>query len=764
MREILCLTTYPPRQCGIATFSDDLIRSIHQKFGQSYSVKVCAVESSSEQHTYNSIVKYKLNTSEKSEFQSLADTINQDSEIDLILIQHEFGLFKENQAAFLTMLGRIKKPVLVVFHTVLSKPETVFRNYVRSIASSCPMIVVMTQTSSQILQQEYGIDARHITVIQHGTHLVSHQDKKKLKKRYNLSGRRVLSTFGLLGDGKSIETTLDALPSIVRKNPTVLFLIIGKTHPSIVKTEGETYRQILENKIVALNLSEHVRFVNEYLDLPTLLEYLQLTDVYLFTSCDPNQAVSGTFVYALSCGCPIIATPIPHALELLSDRSGLIFDFKNSEQLAIATNRLLANEGSRAKMRIAGLQKIMATAWENSAIAHTLLFDQTIGSQDSLHYSLPPINTAHIRRMSNHFGIIQFSKGNRPDLETGYTIDDNARALTATCEAFNVTGEIALKKYIRNCLDFITFCQQPDGSFLNYVDSDRQFTGQNDEVLLDDSNGRTIYSLGHFVAHGAALPKQWTLDAQAMILRALPRLHTIYSPRSIAFILKGLCDYSLNYPSDETSALIKLLADRLVEYYKKQAGPEWHWFEASLTYDNSVLPESLLYAYRTIGEPRYKEVAKESFDFLLGLIFNHEGIHVVSNDGWLLKGEERKRYGEQPIDVASAVMVLTTFYDEFSEAKYLALRTHAFNWFLGDNHLHQIIYNPATGGCYDGLEEHNVNLNQGAESTVCYLLARLAMEKKFAHSVVEFWISPTAGRSENPPNTTPSSISSIPSD
>lgn len=732
MNEILCITTYPPRQCGIATFSDDLIRSILQKFGESCSVKVCAIESSSEQHAYNSIVKYKLNTSEKSEFESLANAINNDGEIGVILIEHEFGLFKENEAEFLTMLRSINKPIILVFHTVLLKPEPIMQEYVRQIVTACGMIVVMTQTSSLILQQEYQIDANHITVIPHGTHLVSHQDKKTLKKKYGLSGRRILSTFGLLSAGKSIETTLNALPDIINKNPTVLFLIIGKTHPSVVKEEGEKYREMLEAKVATFRLGDHVRFVNAYLDLPTLLEYLQLTDIYLFTSCDPNQAVSGTFVYALSCGCPIIATPIPHALELLSDNSGLIFDFKDSVKLAESTNRLLANEGLRSKMRITGLQKIMATAWENSAVAHTLLFHKTIKDPELLRYSLPPINTKHIRRMSQHFGIIQFSKGNRPDLETGYTLDDNARALTATCEAYNLTGEVTLKKHIRGYLHFIAYCQTEDGAFLNYVDSDRNFTSQNGEVGLSDSNGRAIYALGHFIAYGDAFPKKWMVDARRVFLLALPQLDSIRSPRSIAFILKGLCDYSLKYSSDDgISKLIGVLANRLVEYYKQHSTPEWHWFEASLTYDNSVLPESLLYAYRIIGGEQYKDIAKESFDFLLNLIFTEEQINVVSNDGWLFKGEDSKRYGEQPIDVASAVMVLSTFYEQFREAAYLTYRTHAFNWFLGNNHLHQIIYNPATGGCYDGLEEHNVNLNQGSESTVCYLLARLAMERKF---------------------------------
>lgn len=729
MKEILCVTTYPPRQCGIATFSDDLIRSIHHKFGESYSVRVCAVESSSEQHTYSSIVKYRLNTSDVQQYGELAKTINDDPDIHIVLIQHEFGLFKEQQAEFLTMLGLIQKPIAIVFHTVLANPEATLHDYVYSIAKVCQMVIVMTNVSAHVLQKQYHVDIKGIVVIPHGTHLVSHQDRKTLKAKYSATGRRVLSTFGLLSAGKSIETTLDALPAIIAINPTVLFLIIGKTHPTVVKQEGEAYRKMLEEKVVALNLSEHVRFVNEYLELPTLLEYLQLTDIYLFTSCDPNQAVSGTFVYAMSCGCPIIATPIPHALELLGDGSGLIFEFKNSEQLASATNRLLANEPLRSKMRINGLQKIMATAWENSAIAYATLFHQLIGNNEPLRYTLPEINTEHIRRMSQHFGIIQFSKGNRPDLKTGYTLDDNSRALTALCSTFNITGDATLKKYIHAYLNFIFYCQQPDGSFLNYVDSDRNFTSQNREVGLNDSNGRAICALGHFIAYGDKLPASWTRNAQQILKRALPLLDTIHSPRSIAFVLKGLCDYSCKYPSDKILALIELLANRLTHSYRQHTSSRWHWFEASLTYDNGVLPESLLYVYCTIGGDKYREVAKESFNFLINLIFDENRINVVSNDGWLLEGLEGKRYGEQPIDVASAVMALTKFYNEFGDENYLVRRTQAFNWFLGSNHLRQIIYNPTTGGCYDGLEEYNVNMNQGSESTVCYLLARLSIEQ-----------------------------------
>ncbi|WP_321331046.1 glycosyltransferase [uncultured Bacteroides sp.] len=728
MKKIVCISTYPPRECGIATFSHDLIRAILYKFEKSYSIEVCAVESTLEKHSYPEIVKYSLNTSEVEEYIRIADLLNnKDADIDMVLIQHEFGLFIEQEEAFLEFVKSIAKPVVIVFHTVLPKPVRALKHYVQKLTEACSAIVVMTQTSSHILQKEYHVQKEKINIIPHGTHLVIYKDKRSLKEKYDVSGRTVLSTFGLLSPGKSIETTLDALPEIVKENPSVLFLIIGKTHPTIIKTEGEAYREMLEAKVIKLGLTDSVRFVNCYLALPVLLEYLQLTDVYLFTSDDPNQAVSGTFVYALSCGCPIIATPIPHALELLKDKSGIIFNFKDSKQLAKATNRLLSNESLRSRMRITGLQKTMATAWENSAIAHVLLFGKIINEQDELNYSLPPINTEHIKRMSHGFAMIQFSKGNRPDIKTGYTLDDNARALMALCQVYTEKGDTSCEKYIKRYLNFIKYCLLPDGSFLNYVDKELAFTDQNQEVGLEDSNARAICALGYFISQEDKFPNSWVVEAIETIKHTFSMIPHIQSPRSMAFIIKGLSYYHRKYPSPEVSDLIVSLANKLASFYKQSADKEWFWFEAYLTYDNSILSESLLYAYQTTGNESYKEIAKESFDFLLKKTVTDNSIKVISNQGWLQREKKERRFGEQPVDVAGTVIALTAFYDVFKEKEYITKQKNAFNWFLGNNHLHQIIYNPATGGCYDGLEENNINLNQGAESSVCYLMARLSM-------------------------------------
>ncbi|KAA6352454.1 mannosyltransferase [termite gut metagenome] len=728
MKEILCLTSYPPRECGIATFSNDLIQSIHHKFGNSYSIKICALESPTEKHVYSEPVKYTLNTSDASDYIRIAGKINDDAGVSLVLIQHEFGLFGGQENAFLQLTKTIAKPVIIVFHTVLAHPGESFKQYLRKITSACSKIIVMTQTSAHILQSDYQIANGKISVIPHGTHLVSHKDKKKLKEKYMVSGHCVLSTFGLLSSGKSIETTLDALPAIVKENPSVLFLIIGKTHPGVVKTEGERYREMLQAKIVERGLTDSVRFVNLYLDLPVLLEYLQLTDVYLFTSSDPNQAVSGTFVYALSCGCPIIATPIPHALELLNDNSGIIFDFKNSIQLANATNRLLSNKKLTSCMRIAGLQKTASTAWENSAIAYALLFNKILDIKASPVYSLPPLNTEHIKRMSRGFAMIQFSKGNRPDIKSGYTLDDNARALIALSQMYAERKDVSCETYIKTYLDFVCHCLQTDGSFLNYVHKDILFTSQNKEVGLEDSNGRAIMALGYFISHAGKFPDAWTLDAIRMIKQTFPVITRLQSPRSMAFAIKGLYGYWRKYPSPEICSFIKLLADKLIHCYQQNNENKWSWFEAYLTYDNSVLPESLLYAFIATGDTLYKETAKESFDFLLKKTFTGDRIKVVSNQGWFQKERGGQKFGEQPIDVAGTVIALHTFYTVFKDEAYLAKQKTAFDWFLGNNHLHQIIYNPATGGCYDGLEENNINLNQGAESAVCYLIARMTMD------------------------------------
>jgi glycosyltransferase involved in cell wall biosynthesis len=728
LSEILFITSYPPRVCGIATYSYDLIKALDNKFSNSLSIKVCALESGDSDYRYGREVKYTLKTSLADGYEELALKINNDNCIKIVLIQHEFGFFNVQEQSFQQLLNKLTKPVVIVFHTVLPNPNKHLKTKVLNIANACESVVAMTNNSMQLLADTYEIEKKKISVIAHGTHLVPHLSKEFLKTRHGLIDRKVLTTFGLLSSGKSIETTLNALPDIIKTNPEVVFLIIGKTHPEVVKSEGEKYREELEAIVKGKKLTRHVKFINRFLPLPDLLEYLQLTDIYLFTTNDPNQAVSGTFVYAMSCGCPIISTPIPHAKEVLTADTGIIFDFRNSRQLADGVIRLLNDEPLRRSISSNTLQKIVSTAWENSAVAHALLFEKVSGDISIL-YNLPAINLNHLKKMTTDSGIIQFSKINQPDISSGYTLDDNARALIAMCMYFKLTGDEKSLHYIKLYLSFIRLCLQPAGNFLNYVDNYNRFIDQNKAANLDDANGRAIWALGYLVSAKDFLPEEIISESTSIIQKTIPHVETMRSTRAMAFAIKGLYYRHNAIKSSETFNLIQTLAKRLVQMYKHESGKEWDWFEGYLTYANSILPEAMLYTWSLTGETIYKDIAVSSFSFLLSQTFNENGIEVISNKDWLQKGHTAGHFGEQPIDVAYTIMTLSKFYDEFKDEDYRVKMETAFNWFLGNNRLHQIIYNPCTGGCYDGLEETHVNLNQGAESTLSYLMARLTIEK-----------------------------------
>jgi glycosyltransferase involved in cell wall biosynthesis len=732
--EILFISTYPPRECGIATYTHDLIQAVNSMYEDTFEIRICSVENADQTHSYPSDPSYLLIADEVDSYIALSTKLATDKNIKLVVIQHEFGLFESHKMHLEALLNSIDQPIILAFHTVLPRPNEAHKNLVKNYAKQAASLVVMTHSSSEILHRDYEIPTEKITVIPHGTHLLEHTNKDQLKNSYQLAGKSVLSTFGFIGTSKSIETTLQALPAIIEKIPSVIFLIIGKTHPNTVAKEGESYRQYLEEMILHLGLQEHVRWINYFLPTPELLEYLTLTDIYLFTSNDPNQAVSGTFSYAISSGCPVISTRIPHVEEVLTADMGVMIDFNQPQQLAEAVIHLLENEPLRTQMRVNSLQNMAFSAWENSAILHVNLFQKIARGTFSFKFKNPSINLLQMERLTTAFGILQFSHINEPDPLSGYTIDDNARALICLCEQYVESQSSSELNLIRIYLDFIQFCQQPSGTFLNYVSYDRQFTTQNAEVNLEDSIGRTIWALGFILSKQASLPPSIVSQAEMIFTKAILTIDGIHSTRAMAFIIKGL--YYANKP--ENRLLMDLFAKRLAAMYAHEAAENWEWFEHSLTYANSLLPEAMLLASIATSDRSYQKIALQSFEFLLKHIFDSEGIHVISNEYW--SENDKKPYqahtkalssvgGEQAIDVSYTILALYAFNQVYLDKNYLQKMQLAFDWFLGRNHLHQIMYNPCTGGCYDGLERENVNLNQGAESTISYLLARQTMEK-----------------------------------
>ena len=727
---VVLISSYPPRECGIATFSQDLANSLREQHSDSFEVEICALEKGNSSREYPNEVSFVLNSSNKNEYKALAIEINNNSGIKAVLIQHEFGLFGGEYGDYLLhFIDYLKKPLLVTFHTVLPFPDAKRFEVISKIAASSDRIIVMTKHSSRILIDDYTVSPEKISLIPHGTHPIIYEDRNVLKQKFGFENRKIVSTFGLISSNKNIENALESLPAVTEIHSDILYLIIGKTHPEVIKNEGEIYREMLKEKVESLRLQNHVFFINEFLETSELLELLQLSDTYIFTSKDRNQAVSGTFAYAMSAGCPVIATAIPHAKELLSESGGILIDFENPLQLSNALLQLLGNEKLRNQIGMNAIHTSKAFEWKSVSLKYALLLEKYV-TKKSLKYNLPAISLEHLERMTHTFGIVQFCKINTPDYSSGYTLDDNARALIAVCmnqeRIQNNDNIILIAKY----LHFINSCMKENGQFFNYLDSNGLEHEQNDLENLQDSNGRAILALATVVNNRTILPENIAIQAELLLKKAILTVEKMDSPRAIAFSIKGLYFYSIYSNSSIISDLIFQLGSILSKKYYQEKEEGWEWFEDNLTYGNSILPEALLYAHLSTKNSHFKAIAKKTFDFLLDHLFLDGTIKVITNNGWLQKGEIRKMDGgEQPIDVAYTIQSLQLFHLVFQEEHYREKMETAFSWFLGNNHLKQMLYNPKTAGCHDGLEKYNVNLNQGAESTICYLIARLCMEK-----------------------------------
>lgn len=729
--KMLIVSTYPPRECGIATFTNDIVNAVKVVFGDTLPVEVCALQNRDQEFNYSEEVTYVLPVDSLLHYRLVAEKINERNDIGLVCIQHEYGLFGgEYGDHILSFILALNKPIVTVFHTVLPKPDNNRKKVVYAITDLSDKVVVLTKKSKEILTTYYNCPETKTMVIPHGNHTVLWEQKKVLKLKYKFEDKVVLSTFGLISENKGIETVLHALPKIVAKNPTVIYLVIGKTHPEVIKKEGEKYRNSLTTLVKELHLENNVIFINEYLNLGQLLEYLTLSEIYLFSSKDPNQAVSGTLAYAMSSGCAVISTPIPHAVESLGNGNGILLkNFDNPKEFEKALLYLIENKEEQVAMGKNAYAISHATNWENIAIQYRLLFDQLTNREEDLRFNFPPIKLDHIEKLTTEIGILQFSKFSTPDPESGYTLDDNARALINMVLFYHHNKDVTALKLASIYLSYIEGIQQENGWFNNYKNFECQLTDQNGEVNLEDANGRALWSLGTVIGYNNILPEGLVLRAENCWNKAIKRIDDIKSPRAIAYALKGLYHYYSVYKEEHTKHHIEKLADQLLNHYQINSAENWCWYEDYMTYANNVLPEAMMYSFLVTKNPKYKKIAVITFDFLLSHYFMKGQLKVISNRGWFKKENERVFYGEQPIEVATTIIALDLFYEVTKNIKYKDQLKLAFMWFLGNNHLKQIMYNPENGASYDGLEDKHVNINQGAESTLCFFKARLIIEK-----------------------------------
>ncbi|MGY4884655.1 MAG: glycosyltransferase [Nanobdellota archaeon] len=721
--KICFLSNFPPKECGIATFTQDLITALNKKFNPKVKSRVIALNEESSIYNYDSRVILEMNKDYLEDYISMAKRINRSDKIKLVCIQHEFGIFGGEYGSYIIpFLETITKPVVVTFHSVLPEPNNLRKNVVKFICDKCAATIVMAESAIDILHNDYGVPRNKIHVIRHGIPDTPLKDAEPFKKKLRLENKIVLSTFGLLSRGKGIEYMIKALPYLVKKYPNLLYVIIGETHPVIRKREGEEYRNSLIDLVKKLKLQDNVKFYNKYLDLNEIIEYLLATDIYICTNLERNQIVSGTLSYAMGCGKAVVSTPNLYAEEVLNHERGMIAELQNPKSYADCIDKLLSNPDLRKRIEQNAYSFARSMIWPNVASGYLHLFNKVVKLREEITEKYPKIKLNHLRNLTDNTGCIQFSKLSVPDNSSGYTVDDNARALiVATIHDRLYNSEIS-KELSNIYLNFLEKVHDEEGKF-----NDMSYEDEKLIQTSEDAIGRTLWSLGHLINH--TKNQEHLEKAKRMFDRAHLHIEEDSSPRAKAFTLIGLYHYYKKYNDEKILSKIISLVDTLVDSYKKEATQDWNWFESYLTYSNSKLPEVLFLAYNLTKNPEYLDIAEKSLKFLTNLVFFKDELSPIGQNGWYNRHGTRSFFDQQPIDASSMVQTYLTAYTITNKEDYYNNAVLAFNWFLGKNHLKQMIYNDVTGGCHDGLSKSSINLNQGAESTIEYLISRLMLEE-----------------------------------
>jgi glycosyltransferase involved in cell wall biosynthesis len=736
---ILYMSSFPPRECGIATFTRRLTSSIDKEYNPNVKSKILAINSNGTSiYNYPRKVVMQINETDIESYIDRANDINQAADIKMVNIQHEYGLFGGEQGEFLIpFLELLKKPVVVTMHTVLPRPDEKMKNIGRVISEKADGVVVMNQRAKEILHESYGVKLSKISIIPHGVFNVAFPSKSRFKKKLNLSGRTVISTFGMISQDKGIEYAIEALPKVIEKHPDLLYLVIGATHPQVLKNEGERYRNKLKRIVVKHSLENHVKFYNKYLSEKEVTEFLRATDIYVYPMLSRDQASSGSLSDAMSCACPTIATGSQFAKSVINHERGILVRFRNSSDIEKALLEMLDDKKMRKEMTKNAYFYTRKMTWQNVALSYFNLFNHSakIVPRDKDHW--PAIKLDYIKNLTDEFGMIQFANHTKPDRHSGYCLDDNTRALLGCTMWYERKKIKSTLNLINKYLDFIKFCQRKDGQFHNFVSYQHTF---NDLTVSEDSFGRAIWALG-YALKCERLDEKLLTNIQKMLKKTIAQIDDLRSPRAIAFTIIGLSNI-LNVNNDEIipdtrenlTNFVGILSDRLVQMYEKQiennnSDEPWPWFEDCFTYSNFKLPEALFYAYKITKNKKYKKIAEITLKFLINITFEkNKYFSPIGQDGWYFRNGKRAYFDQQPEDASSAVEGLITAHTVTKKKEYLDKAKLALQWFLGKNHLKQMVYDEATGGCFDGLGKYSLNFNQGAESSVSYFLARLAIE------------------------------------
>lgn len=736
--KIAYIATYPPRECGIGTFTKDLYEAMinqHTAIIKQQDALIIAMDDKQDSYLYPPEVKFKIQQEQQEDYIEAAKFINL-SGADVCILEHEFGIYGGQSGVYiLPLLHRLEIPFIVTLHTVLKTPSYNEKAILTQICKMASSIVVMTNKAIDFLTTVYDIPLEKIQLIEHGVPGIAFEHYTA-KRDLKLTSKNVLLTFGFISRNKGIETVIKALPEVVKQYPETVYIILGKTHPAVLRHSGEEYRIFLLRLVKKMQLEKNVIFLNEFFNQRELFQYLYASDIYITPYLNEAQITSGTLSYAVGSGAVVISTPYWHAAELLDNGRGRLFDFNDSDGLANLLLELLDSPAKMMALRNKASAYGKQITWPKIGEKYNQLIQQVVKQQTKIipkqhsflePFILPPFSLDHIKRMTDDTGIIQHAKFGIPNLKEGYCLDDNARALLMVLMAYKQKKHPQALELSPVYLSYIHYMQRDDGLFRNFLSFSRNFL---DEVGSEDSFGRAIWSLGYLL--GNAPNDAYYQSGKEIFFDAAPNFEHLRSIRSIANTVIGVCYYLKSNPHDEEmTGRLRKMVYVLVNEYQQNRTDNWHWFESLLAYDNAMLPLSLLHAATILNDETVTNIAMESMHFLSALTLKEGYLSVVGNEAWYVKDGKPSMFAQQPLDALASVLMFQQVYVLTKDKTYLDKLYISFMWFLGENDLRMSLYDFETKGCCDGLERSGVNRNQGAESTLAYLIAHLTVLEVF---------------------------------
>lgn len=735
IRRVALIGNSLPRRCGIATFTTDLQRAVSMSSAHPETA-IVAMTDHGHAYDYPAAVCVQVHDDKLDDYAHAADVLNA-GKFDVVSLQHEFGIFGgEAGANLMALLSRLTAPVVTTLHTVLSEPTPVQRSVMGKVVDLSSKVVVMAEKGRELLRTVYGVPADKIEVIPHGIPDFAFVEPDRAKVKFGFTGRTVILTFGLLSPNKGIEVMIDAMPSILKSRADAVYVVLGATHPNLVRDQGEAYRESLQTRVRELGIEDHVVFLNQFVDQATLLEFISMCDVYVSPYLNEAQMTSGTLAYSFGLGKAVVSTPYWHARELLADDRGILVPFGDATAIGNEIAGLLTDDARRQAMRVRAYASSRSMTWERTAERYMEVFERArqeqrfklVARADRVKAApLPEMRTGHFLSMCDDTGLFQHAVHSVPNRSHGYCVDDNARALLLAC-ALNGPGEERLPEALTAQLaGFVQHSWNPDTErFRNFMSFDRRWLEDNGS---EDSHGRTLWALGE-CARSDASPsrRQW---AVTLFAEALPAVESFHSPRAWAFTLLGLDAYCAAFADDLFAGrLRRLLADRLMSMTLSVATADWTWYEDGLAYDNARLPQALIATGLATGTTGYVETGLRTLRWLMRLQTSPAGFfRPVGSESFGDKRKPPHAFDQQPLEAAATISACLAAWAADGDRGWKAAAENAFAWFLGNNDLSAPLVDLETGSCRDGLHRDRPNENRGGESVVSYLLSLAEMRQ-----------------------------------